>query len=125
MTNMDLFGFQTRYSKGKCKSAKTCSKCGKTKPLWAFSRDSRQKDGLRSTCKECDADAQRESRRKIDYINIEYKQCSDCGIVKPIDDFGIDKTKKDKHRSYCLSCMRERAKRTKPNAKTGLRRRKF
>lgn len=28
----------------------------------------------------------------------------------PITEFGVDKTKKDGHRSYCLECMREQAK---------------
>ena len=57
------------------------------------------------------------------YITIEYKQCSDCGQIKPIDQFGLDNTKKDGHRSYCLECLRIRSKRTRQNEKEGLRRR--
>lgn len=32
---------------------KTCSKCGKTKPLSAFSKSNRERDGLQYHCKEC------------------------------------------------------------------------
>lgn len=120
---MDLFGAVTRMSKGRCKQSKKCGICGETKPLWAFSRDSHAKDGLRTTCKECDKKSQRRSRDKMTYIHVEFKQCSDCGRVKPIEEFGIDKTKKDKHRSYCLECLKLRKKRTVNNERQGLRRR--
>ena len=36
-------------------SAKRCSKCGDTKPVDAFSRDSANKSGLRGQCKSCDS----------------------------------------------------------------------
>ena len=32
---------------------KRCSQCGKTKPLAAFNRDARKRDGLRSNCRDC------------------------------------------------------------------------
>lgn len=41
---------------------KRCSKCGETKGLEEFSRDSRRKDGRQRTCKGC-YKAYRESRR--------------------------------------------------------------
>lgn len=110
-----------RLSKGGCKRGKVCSKCGKYKPLWAFSHDSHLKDGLRNSCKECDAKQQHEIRENMQYdTHIMYKQCSDCGQIKPIEFFGKDKTKKDGHRSYCLDCLRLRSKRYK-RPKTGFR----
>ena len=120
---MDLFGNITRYSKGKCKKSKKCTNCHKVKPLWDFSVDNRTKDGLRYTCKECDAIMQKNSRAKMTYIKVEFKQCSDCGIVKSINEFGLDKTKKDGHRSYCLSCMRIRSKQRRNTNKTKILRR--
>lgn len=33
--------------------SKTCNKCGETKPVAEFSKDSSKRDGLRSHCKEC------------------------------------------------------------------------
>ena len=121
--DMDLFGSVVRMSKGKCKASKVCTCCKERKPLWMFSKDRRLKDGLRIICKECDKVIQRQSRDKMTYITIEYKQCSDCGQIKPIDQFGLDNTKKDGHRSYCLECLRIRSKRTRQNEKEGLRRR--
>lgn len=36
-------------------SGKSCDRCRETKALSAFSRDSREKDGLRRYCRACDA----------------------------------------------------------------------
>ena len=120
---MDLFGEVTIMSKGKVKASKICSKCGRVLPLWMYSNDKAGKDGKRTTCKDCDRDTQKKSREKRSYyIEIEYKQCSDCGRIKPIGEFGKDKTKTDGHRSYCLECLRLRSGRTKENERRGLRR---
>lgn len=110
-----------RMSKGSCKKGKICIKCGKFKPLWAFSKDNHNKDGYRNSCKMCDAKQQHEIRENMEHETpSRYKQCSDCGQIKPIECFGKDKTKKDGHRSYCLDCLRLRSKRyTRP--KTGFR----
>ena len=102
---MDLFGKIIHYSKAKG-AGKKCSICGEYKALKYFSHDFRRPDTFRTTCKDCDKLSQRESRRKIQYVEVEYKQCSECGKVKAISEFGLDKTKTDGHRSYCLCCMR-------------------
>lgn len=106
---MDIFGEVVHYSKVKG-AGKRCSCCGKFKALKYFSHDNARTDTYRSTCKFCDANSQKASRKKIQYVSVEFKQCSECGRVKPIAEFGLDKTKKDGHRSYCLECMREQAK---------------
>ena len=54
--------------------AKTCTKCGLEKPLSAFSKDCRAKDGKCSKCKVCDAEyvrspAGKESSRKSNKRN--------------------------------------------------------
>ena len=95
------------------KAGKVCKKCGCFKSLKYFSKNRRSNDGFRTTCKDCDKEQQRNSRLNIKYIVVERKQCSECGRILPISDFGIDKTKKDMHRSYCLECMREQAKHRK------------
>ena len=41
---------------------KTCTKCRESKPLEQFSRNSRTKDGYRSSCKLCQADYQKKWR---------------------------------------------------------------
>lgn len=45
----------------------------------------------------------------MQYVYVSKKRCTDCGKVKPIEEFGKDKTKKDGHRSYCLECLRTRS----------------
>lgn len=90
----------------KCKE---CTKCGQRKPLFAFSKDKRTKDGYRYVCKSCDRQVQKESRKKIVYVTKETKTCTDCGRTLPITAFGKDKTKKDGHRSYCLDCLKARS----------------
>lgn len=42
---------------------KVCTKCGREKPLWCFSKDRTRRDGLRSECSECEAEM-RMRRRK-------------------------------------------------------------
>ena len=88
------------------RKGKVCNCCGEFISLKYFSRDAHAKDGYRTTCKLCDKVSQRRSRENMTYIAREQKQCTECGRVKSIREFGIDKTKKDHHRSYCLECMR-------------------
>lgn len=87
------------------KQGKICSCCGEFISLKYFSKDAHTKDGYRTTCKLCDKKSQKRSRAKMVYIHVEQKQCTECGKVKAISEFGVDKTKKDGHRSYCLKCM--------------------
>lgn len=108
-----LFKEVARLTKSKHAAGKRCSKCGKYKALKYYSKDAYQKDGCRSSCKDCDRIQQKQSRAKIEYIYVSEKQCSECGRVLPIEKFGVDKTKKDYHRSYCLECMREQQKHRK------------
>lgn len=106
-----LFDKVVRYSKNRgIAKGKVCSKCKKFKALTFFSIDNGTKDRLRSSCKSCDSVIQSKSREKIEYIYVTDKQCSVCGRIMPISKFGVDKTKKDRHRSYCLECMREQVK---------------
>jgi recombinational DNA repair protein (RecF pathway) len=42
---------------------KTCSRCGRTRPISMFSTDKTKKDMHRSHCKECDKEARRWKKR--------------------------------------------------------------
>jgi len=44
--------------------SKRCSKCGEVKPLSAFYRDRKKKDGRRSDCTECFKNAKRQARKE-------------------------------------------------------------
>lgn len=37
------------------------------------------------------------------------KTCSRCGVIRPLDDFGIDKSRKDGRTRYCYDCQRDYA----------------
>lgn len=102
-----LFEIPLSKTKSKNHGGKICSKCGKFKAYKYFSKDNARKDGLRSSCKQCDKKQQHNCRQRISYISVSEKQCSECGRILPIEKFGVDKTKKDRHRSYCLECMGE------------------
>lgn len=41
------------------RSGRECDRCDETKPVTAFSRDSRERDGLRRYCRECASDRYR------------------------------------------------------------------
>ena len=105
-----LFKLPLSLTKSKSHGGKICTKCGKFKAYKYFSKDRARKDGYRSSCKQCDKKQQHDIRQNMSYIEVEEKQCSECGRILPIRRFGIDKTKKDGHRSYCLECMSEQQK---------------
>ena len=42
------------------------------------------------------------------------KRCSKCGIVKPLSEFGRDRTKRDGHRARCGDCTRAQQRREHP-----------
>lgn len=108
-----IFEIPLSITKSKNHGGKTCSKCGKFKAYKYYSKDNARKDGFRASCKLCDKKQQHECRKNISYIAVIEKQCSECGRIRPIDKFGIDKTKKDRHRSYCLECMGEQQRHRK------------
>ncbi len=92
-------------------TSKTCTKCGKEKPLEAFVIDARRKDGRRSCCKECSnraATVNRERRRiKLGIIRVETKQCQKCKQVLSADQFHRKPGTSDGLQSFCKSCQKE------------------
>ncbi len=46
---------------------KLCPKCGNTKSLDDFYKDKRRPNGVRSWCKDCDLEANRQQRKQSDY----------------------------------------------------------
>ena len=45
------------------------------------------------------------------------KRCPRCGQVKPLDEFGLNKSKPDGHSDYCKECGRELSRETYYRAK--------
>ena len=87
---------------------KRCSKCGIEKPLTEFSKAKNGKNGLQSSCKECDAKkakALHEKNKAREVIDIpEFKTCPGCKTEKPNSFFYKRTSKEDGLDYYCKDC---------------------
>lgn len=111
---------------------KTCTHCGKLKPVSEFYKNKRTHDGLTTQCKECiltyqtdylkrkkKEKAQKEPERKVKIKTLikdklkrkQYKVCARCLKKLPVEKFTTNSTSKDGLQSYCQECGREYAKR--------------
>ena len=92
---------------------KKCSKCKETLSLDNFAKDIRNTaDGHQSFCRPCQSTyykAYNASRRDADAaVSVTSKVCRDCGLTKPISQFGKKSVSLDKHNIYCKPCWRTR-----------------
>jgi thymidine kinase len=90
---------------------KVCACCKIEKPNSAFIRNPRNKDGLRSRCRDCHAKSNkthREKNKARDVIVIpEFKTCPECKIEKPSSTFYTNDRNKDGLDDYCTLCNLE------------------
>lgn len=95
---------------------KKCPGCKKLLPKTSFYADKARPDGLQSFCRECrhkkygnpDRVFYRKARIE-DYDekgNITARSCTRCHLVKSLDHFSINKTKKSGFNSSCKECAR-------------------
>ena len=104
--------------------SKECCKCHEIKEVSEFSKDKSKKDGIRTTCKECDnkrhseeyykqnVNKERIQQRGIirnydDNGNLISKECSKCHEIKEVSEFNKDKSKKDGVATACKECKKE------------------
>ena len=103
---------------------KKCAKCFIEKPVTEYSLDKKNADGFFSYCKACQSaymKAYMASRRDAKpIVVVQSKVCKDCGLEKPISQFGRKSTSLDKHNVYCKKCWYIRCKKSmeKKNAKS-------
>lgn len=71
---------------------KTCTKCGETKPLDCFSRDSSKNDGLRTQCKDC--------RSAVDAANYRASRSKRLAQVAAYKEAHPDRVKRSNAESY-------------------------
>jgi hypothetical protein len=102
---------------------KTCVKCFTEKPVTEYSTDKKSSDGFFSYCKQCQSAYMKaymasRSEAKQSVVH-QSKVCYDCGLEKPISQFGKKSTSLDKHNVYCKRCWYLRCKKSmeKANAK--------
>ena len=89
---------------------KTCTTCKQEKPLNEFHKNSKTADKLCFKCKVCQNayykgyNASRKAAQAR--YEVQSKVCRECGLEKPISQFGIKSTSLDKHNIYCKPCWR-------------------
>lgn len=92
---------------------KKCGDCKRHLPLYMFSRNRTEKDGLQGTCRTCQAKRNKVYRDKMRSAlttleresSIETKVCVRCKRRLPKHAFGLNVSKKDGLQSYCKECV--------------------
>ena len=91
---------------------KNCRTCKQEKTFEEYYKSSKTADGLTYSCKSCQNayykgyNASRKNAKAR--IEVKSKVCRDCGVEKPISQFGKKSTSLDKHQIYCVPCWRAR-----------------
>jgi hypothetical protein len=92
---------------------KKCSYCKLIKPVTEFNTSTTQTGGFQALCKECAKAyykaynvARKAAKQSVD---LQSKVCRDCGLEKPISQFGVKSNVPDKHNIYCKPCWRTRS----------------
>lgn len=104
---------------------KQCSRCGETKNVTEFYRDSRAKSGRAASCKTCRTKENREYReRNREAIKARQhaynakrtprKTCTKCYETKPKTQFAKDRRKQDGLSPICKKCRKLGDKKTLP-----------
>lgn len=93
---------------------KQCTKCEQIKESSEFNKaNANHKDGLYPHCRACQSayyKAYNAARKAADpKVTYQYKKCRDCGLERPINQFGKKSTSLDKHNIYCKPCWRKRS----------------
>lgn len=93
---------------------KTCSACGRSKPLDQFYRNRSKPDGRVHLCKPCWSQYQKErrlTRRYLDALDAapppipgDMKRCSSCRRILPLESFRPNASKPMGRAAYCLEC---------------------
>ena len=91
---------------------KKCNKCHIQKDSNEYYSHPTSKDGKQSSCIVCQnahSKAYMLARKNAERsVVVDAKVCLDCGLKKPIGQFGKKSASLDKHNEYCKACWRER-----------------
>jgi len=87
-------------------TSKTCPKCNEEKPVSGFYVSIKRSDGLSSYCRQCQMEDARS--RHIPHPRWKApegtKYCPGCETVKPLDDFGNNRSSHDGKQGQCRPC---------------------
>jgi len=91
---------------------KKCRKCLRDIPVTEFNSSRDNKDGFQAWCKGCystylKAYSASRSEAKAKHT-VFSKTCKDCGLDKPVSQFGVKANNEDKRNIYCKPCWRTR-----------------
>lgn len=91
---------------------KQCTVCKENKQLDQFHRNNKSADGYGFRCKPCTSIYYKGYNASRKTANARYevksKACRECGLEKPISQFGKKSTSLDKYNIYCKPCWRIR-----------------
>lgn len=93
---------------------KKCTKCEQIKDVSEFNKaNANHKDGLYPHCRACQSayyKAYNAARKAASpTVTYQFKTCRDCGLERPINQFGKKSTSLDKHNIYCKPCWRKKS----------------
>jgi hypothetical protein len=110
LTQAGHFVEETRAQK------KRCARCLVEKPTSDFHKHHSRRDGLQDWCKRCQRvnDAAKRAALSVAKVIARRqeirsraqlgKACGHCGVVKPLDEFTVDRRKPDGRKSTCRPC---------------------
>lgn len=102
--------FKTRHLE--FEGTKICTICGEEKSVIEFSFSVRGKNGLRSSCKSCESiKARKKDQNRIVVVDpFLTKLCAECGELKSVSAYYINKRCKDGLASICKECVKKRSR---------------
>jgi hypothetical protein len=91
---------------------KICTVCVESKSYSEFHKNNKAADGYSFRCRTCTSAYYKgyNASRKAAVARVEVKSkvCRECGLEKPISQFGKKSTSLDKYNIYCKPCWRIR-----------------
>ena len=106
---------RTRLAAKPIIKAKRCRQCGESKSAEEFHRNYANLEGLHNLCKLCRKETDRRRFQKNER-SLESnpptgnKVCAKCEQEKYLNNFYVDRTKKDGRKTYCKQCSNEQKK---------------
>ncbi len=83
---------------------KPCNRCGKVLPASSFTKNSHNKTGLHSECRQCSAERLRERKATLVIVPVTEKYCKLCDRILDASEFAKSSIMKNGLHSWCKEC---------------------